>query len=212
MPGVDAVDGGLFVRIRLSGSERILRLFDMLSDAEMRQTVKAALQAGARVMLPVAKANAPKRTGALRKALTVRGYSSRSSPWVRARIYAGGGDYFGDTWYAGLQEYGWHVGVRKSHVGAWSRKEAARRLRLSAEKSGDRQRNTPSRVEALRVKLLNDVRNRGADLTAGQKKRLGGRSFVPGKYFMRNAARDTSAQAESVVQSTFQAKVEARFA
>lgn len=81
------------------------------------KVVSKALRAGAKVIQQRAKANAPVRTGILKRAITVRaskyiGKRKKQRGEVAINAQIGAGNFKGKTFYGAFQEFGWKSGWR----------------------------------------------------------------------------------------------------
>jgi len=107
--------------IGLIGDKETIRKLKRLASVDIRRALARGSRAGAKVLLPIARANAPilkhakkgRVKGALRNAIKVRA-TKRSRRYVGAVVTVrGGGEQFkGDQFYAGFQEWGWLPGKR----------------------------------------------------------------------------------------------------
>jgi HK97 gp10 family phage protein len=78
-----------------------------------KKAIRQGLRAAAKLVQKSAKSKAPKKSGALQKAIKVRSAKARKG---QIGIKVGIGKYWfkGDEFYGGFQEFGWHLGRRKS--------------------------------------------------------------------------------------------------
>ncbi len=113
-------------QIQVRGLRELNRELKALPDKLKKKAVRRAIAAGAKIVQKDAKTNAPRRTGALRRAIAVRSTPSRSQPnLVRSSVFvrtAGNrskatikrGE---DPHYWKFQEFGWRAtgpGAKKS--------------------------------------------------------------------------------------------------
>jgi HK97 gp10 family phage protein len=102
------------VRFEVRGAKELKRKLDELADKEVKKIVRQAMRAGAKVILPKAKAYAPVgATGNLRRAIKVRA-AKRSRKYIGVNVTLGEGFFIGDAFYGAFQEFGWKTGKRKS--------------------------------------------------------------------------------------------------
>lgn len=102
------------IRLEVRGAKELKRQLDQLADVEIRKILRKAMRAGAKVILPAARANAPVgATGAIRKGIRVRA-ARRSRKYIGIVIVLGKGFFLGDEFYGAFQELGWKTGKRKS--------------------------------------------------------------------------------------------------
>lgn len=105
--------------IKIKGAKETAAKLDALDKKVRRKVVSKAIRAGAKVIQQRAKANAPVRSGALKKAIVVRGskYVGRRKKKrgeVAFNAQIGAGNFKGKTFYGGFQEFGRHVGKRSA--------------------------------------------------------------------------------------------------
>ncbi len=74
--------------------------------------LRRGLREGAKVIRLQCVADAPVRTGLTRSAIKVRAGKKKRNT-ISAMVAIGEGDFKGDTFYAGMVNYGWRVGSRK---------------------------------------------------------------------------------------------------
>ncbi len=102
------------VRLEVRGTEQLKRHLDQLADVEIRKILRKAMRAGAKVILPAARANAPVgASGAVRRGIRVRA-AKRSRRYIGITVTLGKGFFQGDEFYGAFQEFGWKTGKRKS--------------------------------------------------------------------------------------------------
>ena len=103
------------VTIQLVGDKELLAKLERLDRKDSRRAISRATRAAAKRIQPVAKRLAPKRTGALRRAIRVRAADKKLKRALRlpARKYIGAvcrigkGFFKGETFYGGFVEWGW---------------------------------------------------------------------------------------------------------
>lgn len=94
-------------RIILKGHEELISKLAKLSVRVQRKSLRKALRAGAKVVLPVAKAKAPVATGALRDSIKVRSAGRMKRGRVGMLVETSEGNFQGKTYYGGPVEYGY---------------------------------------------------------------------------------------------------------
>lgn len=112
------------VTVRITGCEEINRRLLELDRKLQRKLITKSLRAGAKVVLLVAKANAPVgKTGNLKKSIKIR--AARAKDGTKRVIVGVGKKWFtGEAWYGGPLEFGWKSGPRFKgrRADAWWRK------------------------------------------------------------------------------------------
>lgn len=102
------------IALNWTNAAEVRRIVDALPAKIEKRVWRKACRAAAKVILPRARANAPKQTGQLRKALRVRALK-RSRVYVGARVTVGADKWYtGDTFYAAFVEFGHKIGKRPS--------------------------------------------------------------------------------------------------
>ena len=102
------------IRIQVRGGASLSRKLNALANTEMKKIIRKALRSGAKVILPVARANAPVgATGNLRKSIKIRA-AKRSRRYVALNVTLGKRFFVGDEFYGAFQEFGWKTGKRGS--------------------------------------------------------------------------------------------------
>ena len=101
------------VTLQLVGDRELIRKLEAIEKRHGKSAIRKGLRAGVKILTAEAKRTAPRRTGALAKAIKTRaGPRSRSSISVATRL--GAGFFKGETFYGGFQEFGWRTGKRGS--------------------------------------------------------------------------------------------------
>lgn len=102
------------VQAKFSGIQALemVMLRDLSPDKQSRILNEALLKA-AKIVEQKMITLAPKRTGALRAAIGIVPHKLKPGR-VRVSIGVGDGWFAGDEYYAGFQEWGWHLGRRTS--------------------------------------------------------------------------------------------------
>lgn len=97
--------------IRITGDRALIAKFHRLARVDAKRVLRKATREASKVILPMARKLAPKRTGALRKAIRVRA-TKRSRVYIGARVVVGKEWFTGEQFYGGFQEWGWRTGKR----------------------------------------------------------------------------------------------------
>lgn len=93
--------------------KQLRRNLESLEPKVARKIEKQAMRPAMRIIQREAKANAPRDTGAMSKAIKLRAMKrSRSRRGIEVRIDKEG-NYRGDHFYGAFQEFGWKAGSRK---------------------------------------------------------------------------------------------------
>lgn len=100
--------------IKITGARAIQRALDELPKRLAKKVIRQALRAGAKVIQPAAKAEAPEKTGQTRRAIKVRAGKSRKKNVISLGVIIGKGSYQGETFYGAFQNFGWKTGKRGS--------------------------------------------------------------------------------------------------
>lgn len=105
------------INITLSGDRQLLAKLDRLSKKDSRAVVRKAARKAAKPVMQQARANAPVKTGALKKSIKVRAIK-RSRTRIGVRISTTGLEsvFQGKQFYGAFQEYGWKPGGRKGKI------------------------------------------------------------------------------------------------
>lgn len=99
--------------IQLSGLPEVNKLLRALPGKVAKRVIGKAMKAALKPVQAASKANAPVKTGQLRKAIRVLAGRSRGGRIVY-KVVMGKGDFVGDEFYGSFQEYGWKTGKRGS--------------------------------------------------------------------------------------------------
>jgi hypothetical protein len=84
-----------------------------LAGPDQKKAIRKASREALRPVLAQVKATAPRRTGALSRAATIRSMErSRSKLGSRVTVHGTGKGFSGKTFYGGFIEYGWKAGRR----------------------------------------------------------------------------------------------------
>ncbi len=95
------------VRLRLVRDKALIKKLLALPKKVAVPAIRKGTRAGAKVILPTARNNAPRLSGKLRKSIKVRAIK-RSRQFIGARVTtsASGNLFTGETYYGGFHEYG----------------------------------------------------------------------------------------------------------
>lgn len=109
----------------LTGSEELNRKLATLKGPQQKAALRKASRTALKPVADQAKANAPKRSGRLRRSIKVRALK-RSRSRIGSRVTSSGTDnnFKGRTFYGAFQEFGWKAGRRatNSDLGVQKRK------------------------------------------------------------------------------------------
>lgn len=162
----------------------------------VRKRVSSALRAGAKVVQASAAANAPVKSGQLKRSIKVRSSRTRRPGEVGIVVITGAGDYKGDEFYGAFQEYGWEQGDRSDdnrHAQVLRRrakqigKEIEKKFPIPAHRLSD-PRFMAGRLDHL---FRMAMREFGTDKPAGPRR------YIAGKHYMLvgfEVAKDQAAQ------------------
>jgi len=95
----------------VKGGPRLERNLRELATKDLKAVLRKAMRAGAKVILPAAKANTPLDSGQLKRSIRVRA-TKRSRTHVGITVVTGKEFFKGDFYYGGMQEFGWKTGRR----------------------------------------------------------------------------------------------------
>lgn len=112
--------------IQVKGGAALRRKLRELADKDVKAVMRKALRAGAKVVLPEARSNAPVLTGKLKRNIRVRS-AKRSRRYVGATVTTSEGFFKGDDFYTAFQEFGWRKGKRGPN--AWRINKKGKRVR-----------------------------------------------------------------------------------
>jgi HK97 gp10 family phage protein len=90
----------------ITGIKEIQRAFRELPDDLLGQLVRQAIRKGLKPVLAAVKAGAPRKSGALARAIKIRALAKRKRGVIALEIRVGDGDFKGTTFYGGFQELG----------------------------------------------------------------------------------------------------------
>lgn len=104
----------LTVTAKFSGIQELETIMlRQLSKEQQSEILNEALDASAEIVKGEMVKTAPKHTGALRAA--IRKIKHKAKPGkAKYSVEVGQGMFKGDEYYAGFQEWGWHLGKRQS--------------------------------------------------------------------------------------------------
>lgn len=97
----------------ITGVDEIDKRLKTLPAKVRNKIVRAAMRRGMYIVHAKAQANAPVRTGKLQKAIVVRAGLKPKKGEIVIDCRVGAGDFKGDTFYGGFQEFGWRAGPRR---------------------------------------------------------------------------------------------------
>ncbi len=179
--------------IILTGDKALDRNLAQLTGAAGRKVFNKAARAAAKPVAKQARANAPSRTGRLKKSIKVRSIA-RSRNKIGIRVTTGNetGDFGGDGYYGAFLEYGYKRGKRSAGVKA--AQSLKRRGRLNQTSQWFLRRRVKAEIRALKAR-------------AGDK-----RAEVKGQHYMKRAADSGRAQAASTFQAVAKTELAAAVA
>lgn len=154
MIGTKSTGAADHIRFEVRGGAQLKRHLDQLADVEIKKILRKAMRAGAKVILPAARANAPVgAAGRLRKAIRVRA-AKRSRKYIGMTVTVGKELFKGDEFYGAFQEFGWKTGKRRSP----NRKQIAGKhfLQKAGEQKGKAAGNTVIAIiwQGIRARAL----------------------------------------------------------
>lgn len=122
------------LQISLSGDAKLLATLRGLEKKHAKAVVRKASRKAAKPIVAAARANAPVKTGALRKSIKVRAIK-RSRSRIGVRIGTSGHEsaFVGKQFYGAFQEYGWFTGKRTKETRRAQAKNAQHKMRLEAK-------------------------------------------------------------------------------
>lgn len=101
----------------LTGDAELNRKLRELGGPKQKAAIRKASRAALKPVAAAAKANAPKRSGRLRKSIKVKAIKrSRSRVGSRVTTSKTDNQFKGRQFYSGFQEYGWRVGKRATNA------------------------------------------------------------------------------------------------
>lgn len=101
------------VTIQVRGATAIIRALARLEKREAKKIIRRALRMVAKKITERAKMLAPVDTGRLKRAIRTRA-GKRSRRYIAVVSTIGEGQFQGETFYGGFQEWGWKTGKRGS--------------------------------------------------------------------------------------------------
>jgi HK97 gp10 family phage protein len=99
--------------LRIEGADDILKALKQLEPKFAKKAVRKAMRVGLKPILTTARANAPVKSGKIKKAIKIRA-AKRKRNRVGVRIKIGEENFVGKGFYGAFQEFGWKTGSRKS--------------------------------------------------------------------------------------------------
>jgi HK97 gp10 family phage protein len=174
------------VQMSLAGDAEIMQLMKDLPQRLVKGALRKSLRESAKVVLRGAKFRAPVAGGLLAKTLKVRAFKRTRKAVVGYTVGTAAGDYKGQTFYGGFQEFGWKP---------TGRQRASNNLR-SAERLLRKEKRTGAFVIRDDSPLTRKITAAKLVVSRDNRRR------VPPKHFLRNAFKDNIAgiQADLVVK------------
>lgn len=111
------------VLMSIRGDKAVMKRLKKLEPKIRKQVLNKAAKTAMRPVLTAARNNAPKKTGALRKAIRLRALKRNRRGNVGARVACSDQWFVGDMFYGAFQEFGYHIGKRENSMrsrGIWS--------------------------------------------------------------------------------------------
>ena len=109
------------VTVTIAGTRELAAVLKSIPEKEAAKAIRKGTRAGQKAIARVAKRRAPKRTGAMARAVKVRAMKRRRHRFGHV-VVVGDKTFTGDTFYGGFQEFGWHVGKRRTSNGTGQRR------------------------------------------------------------------------------------------
>ena len=135
------------VEVDIQGLADVLAKLDKLDANMQTKGFKAATRAGAKVILPIAQADAPKLSGFMASVIMIRSFSRPSKGIFRSSMGIDAKDYTGDAYYGSFLLFGHKAGSRK--LGDNRKQVAANNfLKRSAVQAGNAAAN--AMIESIR--------------------------------------------------------------
>lgn len=104
------------ISFKTRGDKRILKKLAGLPPKIQRKVISKSARTAMRPVLNAAKANAPKKTGRLKKSLRMRALKRSRKGRIGVTVATSAKWFSGDEYYGAFQEFGWKVGKRaKGH-------------------------------------------------------------------------------------------------
>jgi len=164
------------VQVSLAGDVETLELLRTLPAKLVKGALRKSLRESAKTVLRGAKFRAPRKSGLLIKTLKVRAFKRTRKAVVGFTVGTAAGDYKGQTFYGGFQEYGWRPTGRHRQSGAI--RTAQKWLRREKQEIG----------KSGAVPLIFRKKITAAKLTIARDKTR----VVKPKHFLRNAFNDNA--------------------
>ena len=167
------------ITVVLTGFESLNRKLLELTSKQAKEAIRKAARPALKPTLAAAKSNAPKRSGRLQRSIKIRSISrTRLGVGMRVTTSKYANQFSGRTFYGAFQEWGWKTGKRQSKVAAAESAAFAAGVdaaSIRANRKKDRRRTAASLGERLRPSPV--------------------RRSIPGKEFLKRAARSTKDEA-----------------
>lgn len=175
---------GSILRLDISGDKAIMRKLKGMVPAARKKVLSKAARTAMKPVLATAKSNAPKQSGALRKAIKLRAKKKNRRGVVGVSVAVGAKWFVGDEFYGAFQEFGWKSGPRKVQK-EWkiSAKRAVER-KAQGLKINSTDADGTAWVNAWRRTKPIGVESR---VNATSQKRFDRRREIPGKHFIEQA-------------------------
>ncbi len=175
--------------IVLTGTDELNRKLLELTSAQAKAAIRKAARPALKPTLTAARANAPVKSGALKRSIKIRSIA-RSRTRVGARVTTAASDnqFSGKTFYGAFLEWGWKTGARKrTHAAIARRFERQLRAESRAAKA------LSKRGSEFRARQEAYFKREGA--YRASKEKASTRRQVAAKEYLRRAARSTRSQA-----------------
>lgn len=134
--------------IVLTGDKELNRKLALLKSSKAKLAIRKASRIALRPVVDEARANAPKKTGRLKRSIKLRSIK-RSRSRVGSRVTSSGTDnnFKGRTFYGGFLEFGWRAGrrVRNADLGVTRRKRRTVDQVAAAAQKNDSRTMIPAR-------------------------------------------------------------------
>jgi HK97 gp10 family phage protein len=93
----------------IRGDRELIRTLEKMAGKDAKKAMRKGCRAGSKVVAKRAKQLAPRRSGAIRRAIRVRAVRSRK---IGTQVIVGAGWFKGKTFYAAFVEFGHKAGKR----------------------------------------------------------------------------------------------------
>lgn len=109
------------VTVTINGTKELAAVLRSIPEKEAAGAIRKGTRAGQKLIARVAVRRAPRRTGAMARAIKVRAMKRRRHRFGNV-VVIGEKTFVGDAFYGGFQEFGWHIGKRRTSTGASGRR------------------------------------------------------------------------------------------